>query len=125
MREVPGSNPGRPIISRYIMNAYDIILEVFDELGYKEVEMIETKRPSKYSPQPISVWTIPLGNKIFVDPGEYAKDGIAMRDGNGSECTIYCYGTEVDISDLHFAPLNITLDLINPDSIKDLKSRLA
>ena len=111
MREVPGSNPGRPIVY-IIMNAYDIILEVFDELGYKKVEMLETKRPSKYAPQPISIWSIPHGHKLFVDPGEFAKDGVAFRDGGGLECTIHCYGTEVDVSNVNFAVLNLTLDLV-------------
>lgn len=106
------------------MNAYDIILEIFDEIGYKKVEMEEVQVKSKYAPQPYSTWKMPRGQKLFVDP-EKLDEGIIIRDGNGSECTIHCYGTEVDVSDVNFAVLNITLDLTDPESIKNLKNRLA
>lgn len=106
------------------MNAYDIIFEIFKDLEYNQVELVKIKKLSG------ALWRIPDGQKIYVDPGSPEwlggpTDGILLRDGHGAECTIHCYGTEVDVSNTLFPALNITLNLVDPNSIEDLKNRLA
>lgn len=109
-----------------VMNNWDIIDDILEELEYQSVEMEVTPITMMVGSGTPNLYNMPEGKKLYVDRDyHFPRYGMIIRNSEGTECIIDCRGSAVEISTMAAPGQQWIVELSEPSSLEYLKSLLA